>query len=131
MRRFDRGPARPLLASGLALAHCPAARALTGAVDYTGGVDALASAVEAVAIWMTDAVYIVYAVATVVSIVAALRIYVKMNAGEQGVWKDVLTLFFGVLFIVGMTTVLPAFFGWMVETPSRWAVVHGAPGFMP
>ena len=58
--------------------------------------------------------YICYAVASVFVVVAALQIYIKMNTGEDGVVKSIVSLVGACLFIIGASIVFPAFFGYRI-----------------
>lgn len=89
-----------------------AAIAKCGGVDYSWGADALAKMHDYVVTTMLYVVYFCYAVAGIVSIISALQIYIKMNVGEEGIKKEILTLVGAILFIIGATIVMPAFFGY-------------------
>lgn len=91
---------------------CQAAMAKCGGVDYSWGADALAKMHDYVVTTMLYVVYFCYAVAGIVSIISALQIYIKMNVGEEGIKKEILTLVGAILFIIGATIVMPAFFGY-------------------
>ena len=47
-------------------------------------------------------------------VVAALQIYIKMNTGEDGVVKSIVSLVGACLFIIGASIVFPAFFGYRI-----------------
>lgn len=83
-----------------------------GGVDYSWGADVLAKMHDFVVTTMLYVVYFCYAVAGIVSIIAALQIYIKMNVGEEGIKKEILTVVGAILFIIGATIVMPAFFGY-------------------
>lgn len=83
-----------------------------GSVDYSQGADALARMHDFVVTSLLYVVYILYAGAGVLSIISALQIYIKMNIGEDGVKKAILTLIGAILFMIGATIVMPAFFGY-------------------
>ena len=55
-----------------------------------------------------------YAVAGGFAVIAAFQIYIKMNTGEDGITKHILTLVGSCLFIIGATIVFPAFFGYRI-----------------
>ena len=63
---------------------------------------------------MLYVLYICYAVASVFVVVAALQIYIKMNTGEDGVVKSIVSLVGACLFIIGASIVFPAFFGYRI-----------------
>lgn len=47
-------------------------------------------------------------------IVSGFQIYVKMNTGEDGITKSVVTLVGACLFLIGAFLVFPAFFGYRI-----------------
>ena len=58
--------------------------------------------------------YLTYAVAAVMVIISALQIYIKMNTGEDGVTKSILTQIGASLFMIGASILFPAFFGYQI-----------------
>lgn len=90
------------------------ASAKCGGVDYSWGADALARQHDFVVTMMLYVLYIIYAVASIVVVYASLQIYIKMNSGETGIVKDILTLVGACLFLVGASTVFPAVFGYRI-----------------
>lgn len=84
--------------------------AKSGGVNYSWGADALASMHDYVVTMMLYVQYIIYAVAGGFAVIAAFQIYIKMNTGEDGITKHILTLVGACLFIIGATIVFPAFF---------------------
>lgn len=101
-----------LVATGLCTALSTSAKC--GGVDYSWGADALALMHDYVATMMLYVLYILYAIAAIVAIYASLQIYFKMNAGEEGVVKDILMVVGACMFIVGASIVFPAFFGYRI-----------------
>ena len=95
------------LTPALATAKC-------GNVDYSWGADALASAHDYTVTLMLYIVYLCYAIAGIVVKVSALQIYIKMNTGEDGIRKNILTLVGACLFLIGATVAFPAFFGYRI-----------------
>jgi len=91
------------------------ASAKCGNVDYSWGADALAMMHDYVVTMMVSIVYLVYAISSIVAIISAFQIYYKMQIGEDGVTKNITTLIGAILFIIGATIVLPAFFGYQVS----------------
>lgn len=85
-----------------------------GGVNYSWGADALASMHDYVVTMMLYVLYICYALATVVGIISALQITIKMNIGEDGVKKAIMMLVGAILFIVSASIVFPAFFGYRI-----------------
>ncbi len=88
--------------------------AKSGSVNYSWGADALATMHDFVVTMMLYVLYICYAVASVFVVVAALQIYIKMNTGEEGVTKSIVSLIGACLFIIGASIVFPAFFGYRI-----------------
>lgn len=90
------------------------ALAKSGGVNYSWGADALATMHDFVVTMMLYVLYICYAVASVFVVVAALQIYIKMNTGEEGITKAIVSLLGACLFIIGASIVFPAFFGYRI-----------------
>lgn len=90
------------------------ALAKSGGVNYSWGADALATMHDFVVTMMLYVLYICYAVASVFVVIAALQIYIKMNTGEEGVTKAIVSLLGACLFIIGASIVFPAFFGYRI-----------------
>lgn len=86
-----------------------AAFAKSGSVNYSWGADALATMHDFVVTMMLYVLYICYSIASVLVIVSAFQIYIKMNTGEDGIVKSFLSLLGACLFIIGASIVLPAF----------------------
>lgn len=91
-----------------------AALAKSSGVNYSWGADALATMHDFVVTMMLYVLYICYAIASVLVVVAALQIYIKMNTGEDGVVKSIVSLIGACLFIIGASIVFPAFFGYRI-----------------
>jgi len=89
--------------------------AKSGSVNYSWGADALASMHDFVVTMMMYVQYIIYAVAGGFAVIAAFQIYIKMNTGEDGITKHILTLVGACLFIIGASIVFPAFFGYRIQ----------------
>ena len=83
-----------------------------GSVDYSWGADGLAEATAFVGTMMFYIVEILYAIAGIVVIVAALQIGIKMNYHEGDITKSMMMLFGGILFMIGASIVMPALFGY-------------------
>lgn len=88
--------------------------AKSGSVNYSWGADALATMHDFVVTMMLYVLYICYSIASVLVIVSAFQIYIKMNTGEDGIVKSFLSLLGACLFIIGASIVLPAFFGYRI-----------------
>ena len=103
----------PLLSAALMLIVQTAA-ARSGGVDYSWGASALARAHDYTVTMMLYVLYVCYAVGTVMSLISAAIIYIKMQSHEGEVVKNILTLLGAILFIIGASIVFPAFFGYRV-----------------
>lgn len=90
------------------------ASAKCGGVDYSWGADALARQHDFVVTMMLYVLYLIYAIASIVVIYSALQIYIKMNSGEDGVKKEIMMVVGACLFLIGASTVFPAFFGYRI-----------------
>lgn len=91
-----------------------AAMAKSGSVNYSWGADALATMHDFVVTMMLYVLYVCYAIASVFVVVSALQIYIKMNTGEDGVVKSIVSLVGVCLFIIGASIVFPALFGYRI-----------------
>ena len=63
---------------------------------------------------MLYVLYLCYAIAAIMAVISAVQIYIKINMGEDGVAKSIVTLIGACLFIIGASIVLPAFFGYRI-----------------
>lgn len=87
-----------------------------GGVNYSLTAQALATMTEEVVVTMGYVVGLLYAIASLLAIYNATVIYIKMQTGEEGFTKSVLTLLGAILFLIGATIVMPAFFGYNTAT---------------
>lgn len=85
-----------------------------GGVNYSWGADALAMMHDYVVTMMLYVLYIAYAVAGVVVVVASLQIYIKMNTGEEGIVKQIMMVVGACIFLISAAIVLPAMFGYRI-----------------
>ena len=85
-----------------------------GGVDYSRGADALAMMHDYIVTMMLYVLYIAYAVAGVVVVVASLQIYIKMNTGEEGIIKQIMMVVGACIFLISAAIVLPAMFGYRI-----------------
>lgn len=92
------------------------ASAKCGAVDYSWGADGLAEATSFLGTMMIYTVDVLYAAAGVMVIISALQIYIKMNLHEGDITKSIVMLIGGMLFMIGASIVMPAFFGYQDMT---------------
>jgi hypothetical protein len=90
------------------------ASAKAGGVDYSWGAVALARAHDFTVTMMLYVVYVCYAVGSIVAIISALIIYIKIQYQEGQVLKNIMTLVGAVLFMIGATIIFPAFFGYQL-----------------
>lgn len=111
MRQYNL--ARTALAAA-ALLCCRYASAKCGGVDYSWGADGLAKAHDFVITMLLYVLYVCYAIAGVVAVIAGLQIYIKINAGEDGWKKEMMMVVGAILFIIGASIVFPAFFGYRI-----------------
>lgn len=86
----------------------------SGGVNYSWGADALATMHDFVVTMMLYVQYMCYALASVLVVIAALQIYIKMNRGDDDVSKSIMMLVGACLFAIGAFFVFPAFFGYRV-----------------
>jgi hypothetical protein len=85
-----------------------------GSVDYSWGAESLATMHDFVVTMMLYVLYLCYAVAAVVAVVSAVQIYIKINMGEEGVIRSIVSLFWACMFIIAASVVFPAFFGYRI-----------------
>lgn len=85
-----------------------------GGVDYSWGADALAMMHDYVVTMMLYVLYVAYAVAGIVVIVASLQIYIKMNTGEESIVKQIMMVVGACIFLISAAIVLPAMFGYRI-----------------
>jgi hypothetical protein len=90
------------------------AMAKCGGVDYSWGADGLAKAHDFIITMLLYVVYICYAIAGIVAVIASLQIYIKMNIGEDGIKKEILMVVGAILFIISASIVMPALFGYQI-----------------
>ncbi len=93
---------------------CEVALAKCGGVDYSWGADGLAKAHDFVITMLLYVVYLSYAIAGIVAVIASLQIYIKMNVGEEGIKKEILMVVGAILFIIGASIFMPALFGYQI-----------------
>lgn len=98
--------------TGLFLAQ--SALAKCGGVDYSWGADALALVHDYVVTMMLYVLYLGYAIAVIVAVIASLQIYIKMNIGEEGVMKEILYLVGACIFMISASILFPSFFGYQI-----------------
>lgn len=85
-----------------------------GGVDYSWGADGLAKAHDFVITMLLYVVYLSYAIAGIVAVIASLQIYIKMNVGEEGIKKEIMMVVGAMLFIIGASIFMPALFGYQI-----------------
>lgn len=107
-----------LLLSALLLFTQPV-MATCGTTDYSGNSGRLYNMVVFILTCCTAVLYLLYAIAAILSIYSATSIYIKMQAGEEGFTKSIIILVGSCLFLLGATIVLPAFFGFQFGVTDR------------
>ena len=85
-----------------------------GGVNYSLTAQALADMTEEIVLTMGYVVGLLYAIASLLAIYNATVIYIKLQSGEEGFTRAVLMLFGAIIFLIGATLVMPAFFGYSV-----------------
>ncbi|MBD5424319.1 MAG: DUF4134 domain-containing protein [Allobaculum sp.] len=103
-----------LLLTLSALMSCGVMFAKCGGVDYSWGADGLAKAHDFVITMLLYVVYLSYAIAGIVAVIASLQIYIKMNVGEEGIKKEIMMVVGAILFIIGASIFMPALFGYQI-----------------
>lgn len=92
-----------------------------GGVNYTGGADRLIEAhnfVMSALIYVRD---ILFVIGALVALFSATQIYIKMNVGEDGVKKSIMMLVGACIFMIAISIIFPAFFGYtLYEGGSHW-----------
>ena len=90
-----------------------------GTTDYSGNSGRLYNMVVFILTCCTAVLYLLYAVAALLSIYSATSIYIKMQAGEEGFTKSIIVLVGSCIFLLIATIVLPAFFGFQFGVTDR------------
>lgn len=83
-----------------------------GATDYSGLHANISNAEEVFVTYASLVVDLCYAIASILAIYSATIIYIKINTGEEGFAKSVITLIGACLFLIFSTMILPGFFGY-------------------
>lgn len=104
------GLRRALLVAGLMM-FMREAYATCGSVNYTWGSQALHEMQVFILVMMEYVVGLLYAIGSLVSLYSATSITIKIHNGEQGVTKSIMMLVGSIMFLIGATIVMPAFFG--------------------
>lgn len=87
-----------------------------GGVNYSLTTSALSHMTTEVVLTMGYVVGLLYAIASLLAIYNATVIYIKLNAGEEGFTKSVMMLVGAIIFLIGATVILPAFFGYQASS---------------
>lgn len=82
-----------------------------GVTNYSGNMGRLYDMTHMTLVWCVYMLYIANTVAVIVALYSATQIYIKMNLGEEGITKSIMVLIGAILFLIGATIVMPAFFG--------------------
>lgn len=101
---------RALLLVGFSV-FTSAAHATCGSVNYTWGTDALHEMQVFILVMMEYVIGLLYAIGSLVSLYSATSITIKIHNGEQGITKNIMMLVGSIMFLIGATIVMPAFFG--------------------
>lgn len=89
-----------------------AASATCGSVDYSQGAEALHNATTWLGALVISLMDLLFAIAGIVVVISALQIYLKINNHEGDITKSILYLFGGMLFMIFISLVAPAIFGY-------------------
>lgn len=82
-----------------------------GTTDYSMGSRALVDMNVQVVAFATIVLRLVYIIASILAIISATNIYIKLQSGNQDFIRSVFILFGSCIYIVIATIVLPKFFG--------------------
>lgn len=93
--------------------------AICGTTDYSGNSGRLYNMVVFILTCCTAVLYLLYAIAALLSIYSATSIYIKMQSGEEGFTKSIIVLVGSCIFLLIATIVLPAFFGFQFGVTDR------------
>lgn len=83
----------------------------TNAMAQSGAASALDTVYTNLGTYITPITKIIYAIAALVGLVGAVRIYIKMQSGDQDVQKSIVMLAGGCIFLVAVAMALPLIFG--------------------
>lgn len=95
-----------------------------GGVNYSLTSSSLYDAAAYVLTIMQYVVYICYAIASLLSMYSATVIYIKLNTGEEGLFKPILVLFGAIMFLIASTIIMPGFFGFK-HVAAHGSYAHG------
>lgn len=90
--------------------------ATCGSTDYNGTAGKLYDMVEFITVMCSYALIIVEIIGSILALYNGLQVVIKMNMGEDGVTKAIVNLVGSCLVLLATTLVLPAFFGWTLNT---------------
>lgn len=82
-----------------------------GAPDYGGSQGRLYDMVLFITTMCAYTLWITSSIAGILSVYCATQVYIKMQTGEDGIMKSIITLIGAALFLLGASMVMPAFFG--------------------
>lgn len=93
--------------------------ATCGTTDYSGNSGRLYNMVVFILTCCSAVLYLLYAIAALLSIYSATSIYIKMQTGEEGFTKSIIVLVGSCIFLLVATIVLPSFFGFQFGVTDR------------
>jgi len=96
-----------LTTAGLVLASATLAQAQGG---LNAGKQGIQDATTAIAGYFDPATLLIYAIAAIVGLVGAVKVFSKWNSGDQDTQKSAMSWFGSCIFLVVVATVLRAFF---------------------
>lgn len=82
-----------------------------GTTDYSGSSGRLYDMVVFILTICSVVLNLLYVIGSLLAIYSATNIYIKMQTGEDGLTKAIVTLVGACIFLVLATIVMPAFFG--------------------
>ncbi len=85
--------------------------AVVYAQDSSAGQAAIQSVTDSVKSYVPTVQKLVYSVAGVIGLAGGIRVYNKMNQGDQDVQKSIVMLVGSCIFIIAFAAAIPLFFG--------------------
>lgn len=106
-RRATKRTTNLLPAAALVLGTATLAQAQGG---LNAGKQGITDATTAIAGYFDPATLLIYAIAAIVGLVGAIKVFSKWNSGDQDTQKSAMSWFGSCIFLVVVATVLRAFF---------------------
>ena len=107
IRRAAKRTANLLTTAGLVLTSATLAQAQGG---LNAGKQGIQDATTAIAGYFDPATLLIYAIAAIIGLVGAVKVFSKWNSGDQDTQKSAMSWFGSCIFLVVVATVLRAFF---------------------